>query len=103
MYTYTYDGSQPNGLRKIHEYAPFSETCGYTVFDFNMDGKSEIVYRGTHTLNIVDGSTLTPLSTPIEAFSGTVTEYPVVADVNKDGHAEIIICRGAYRMEVWNR
>jgi|GEM_PF-4984641 len=93
MMSFKYDASAPNHMLLRHNYAPFSETCGYTVFDFNADGKSEIVYRGAYTLSIIDGETLANLCSPIEAFSGTIAEYPVVADVNGDGVAEIVVNR----------
>lgn len=92
MFAYTYDAAYEGNMCKMHEYLPFGETSGYTVFDFNQDGQNEIVYRGTHNLFIADGSTLNNLCSPVTSFSGTQTEYPVVADVDDDGHAEIIVC-----------
>jgi uncharacterized repeat protein (TIGR02543 family) len=65
------------------------------MFDFNQDGKQEIVYRDEQTLRIIDGSTSTPsVLATIENLSGTSAEYPVVADVDGDGHAEITIVGG---------
>lgn len=97
MFAYTYDNSQPNGTRRMHKHVPFAETVGFTVFDFNMDGKSEIVYRGMDELFVADGTTLNYLCTPISIHSQTLTEYPVVADVNGDGVAEIIIANSSDR------
>ncbi len=69
----------------------YSESAGFTVFDFNQDGKSEIVYRGRNNLYILDGTTLNKLCTPQQCLSGTLAEYPIVADVDCDGHADIIV------------
>ena len=58
-------------------------------FDFNLDEIPEIVYRDGYNLNIMDGSNGQVLySYPM--YSGTASEHPIVADVNGDGHAEII-------------
>ena len=95
MLAYTYD-TITSTMRMVRNHAPFGETSGFTVFDFNQDGRNEIVYRGTQQLFIVDGITLDNLNAPVTAYSGTVTEYPVVADVNADGHAEIIVTRAYY-------
>ena len=92
MMAYTYD-TVTSSMRVMHSYAPFGETAGFTVFDFNQDGRNEIVYRGTTQLYIADGVTLANLCPPTTAYSGTITEYPIVADVNADGHAEIIVAR----------
>lgn len=66
-----------------------STTC--TAFDFNYDGTKEIVYRDESALHIFnyDGTTLTQV-TSTTCFSGTVVEYPIIADVDNDGQAEII-------------
>lgn len=66
-----------------------STTC--TAFDFNYDGSKEIVYRDESALRIFnyDGAILTEVATS-PCFSGTVIEYPIVADVDNDGQAEIV-------------
>ncbi|MBT1699905.1 gliding motility-associated C-terminal domain-containing protein [Fulvivirgaceae bacterium PWU4] len=64
-----------------------------TVFDFNNDGASEIVYRDEDYLYIFNGKTGKP-SPPITCISQTTNDYPVVADVDADGATEIcVICR----------
>ena len=93
MMVYTYNPSFPYNMQLLHQHEPFAETAGFTVFDFNQDGQNEIVYRGNMELFIVDGNTLENLCTPITAYSPTITEYPIIADVNADGHAEIIVTR----------
>ncbi len=96
MIAVTYDtssnGADRKNMRIMHQHLPFAETAGFTVFDFNQDGKTEIVYRGQAAgFFIVDGTTLANLSTPItNVHSGTIAEYPLVADVDGDGHADII-------------
>ena len=73
-----------------------------TLFDFNQDGIMEIVYRDEQNLRIINGSGkshLTGMDTiPFydlytkSMSAGTWKEYPVVADVNGDGAAEIVAC-----------
>ena len=73
-----------------------------TLFDFNQDGIKEIVYRDQDNLRIINGSgrshrtgndtiTFYNLYT-LPMYAGTWKEYPVVADVNGDGAAEIVVC-----------
>ena len=73
-----------------------------TLFDFNQDGISEIVYRDMANLRIINGSGKShktgndtipfyDLYTK-SMYAGTWKEYPVVADVNGDGAAEIVVC-----------
>ena len=73
-----------------------------TLFDFNQDGIMEIVYRDQSNLRIINGSgkshqtgndTIPFYNLYTKAMSaGTWKEYPVVADVNNDGQAEIVVC-----------
>lgn len=65
-----------------------SGATGCSAFDFNADGQYELLSRDQQNLRILDGSTGTILaSTP--CTSGTVVEYPVIADINADGQTEI--------------
>lgn len=67
-----------------------SQVTGSTSFDFEGDGTAEIVYRDEMALRIYRGSDGVVLySSPLR--SGTATELPVIADVDADGHAEIVI------------
>jgi hypothetical protein len=66
-----------------------SNRTGSSVFDFQFDGSAEVVYGDELRLwvfNGMDGTVLfqTPKS------SCTWYEYPLVADVDADGHAEIL-------------
>ena len=73
-----------------------------TLFDFNQDGILEIVYRDESNLRIINGSgkshltgndTISFYNLYTKSMSaGTWKEYPVIADVNGDGAAEIVVC-----------
>jgi hypothetical protein len=70
-----------------------SGITGCTLFDFNGDGKSEVVYRDENYLYIingVDGSTFTQQT----CISRTQLEYPIVADVDNDGATELCVTCG---------
>jgi hypothetical protein len=82
---------------------PHKNTSGFsglTLFDFNQDGISELVYRDNFYLHIINGSLKSHITgkdtlvydilPPIDCQSGTASEYPVVADIDGDGHAEIV-------------
>ena len=67
-----------------------SHSTGSTMFDFDRDGTMEIVYRDEISLRIYRGSDGVLLAkTPVG--SSTWTEQPVVADVDNDGHADIVV------------
>jgi len=78
-----------------------SGATGITAFDFNQDGLSELVYRDITNLRIINGSGKSHITgNDTIAFynlfvytstSSTAREYPVVADIDGDGEAEIII------------
>lgn len=66
-----------------------SRVTGSSVFDFNGDGAAEVVYNDECRFRIYDGRNGAVLfSEPSE--SRTRTEYPVIADVDNDGNAEIV-------------
>ena len=81
-----------------------SGMTGVTVFDFNGDNISEIVYRDEDNLRIMYGGNA-PFPTGVdvnrnwETFisgSGTFDEHPVVADIDNDKQAEIILTSYTY-------
>jgi hypothetical protein len=67
-----------------------SQRTGSTLFDFDGNGTVEVVYSEEENLFIYDGPTGMELYR-IQSRSGTRTEYPIVADVNGDGTAEIVV------------
>jgi hypothetical protein len=60
-----------------------------TAFDFLGDGVAEAMYADEATLYVFDGAGKPLLSVP--RSSKTLIEYPVVADVDNDGSAEIVV------------
>ncbi len=66
-----------------------SAATGSSVFDFNGDGRAEVIYNDQYNFRIFDGTTGTILFEQANS-SRTRTEYPVVADVDADGDAEIV-------------
>lgn len=70
-----------------------SLSTGLTSFDFNGDGKPEIIYADEQYVRIyeMDGSANLKVIWQEINPSGTLREYPVVADVNGDGYAELIV------------
>lgn len=93
-----------NGLQTQWQatHADESGQTSMTLFDFNQDGILEIVYRDESNLRIINGSGKSHLTgndtIPFynlytkSMSAGTWKEYPVVADVNGDGAAEIVVC-----------
>jgi hypothetical protein len=82
-----------------------SSVTGSTVFDFEGDGRAEVVYndecylwvyRGTE-----DGEELEVLTT-IPTTSFTATEETLVADVDGDGHAEILMGSNGADPTAWS-
>lgn len=63
---------------------------GSTVFDFQGDGRAEVIYADELAMRIYDGST-GQILTEIPNDSGTGIELPVVADIDQDGQAELIV------------
>jgi hypothetical protein len=83
----------PEGILWAQPSQDQSSNCtGSSVFDFNGDGKAEVVYRDECFVRVYDGKSGTVLySSP--ASSGTGYEYPVIADVDGDFATEIVVPR----------
>lgn len=89
-----FDKNEPGNTKFVQkDNYEFHETNSLTAFDFDQDGKEEVVLRDLTRMVITDINTMEYLSNPITAYSGTAMEYPIVADVDGDGHAEIIVCQ----------
>jgi hypothetical protein len=74
-----------------------SLATGISSFDFNGDGKPEILYGDEEYFRIFEmheGELRVIWSTPNP--SGTLNEYPVVADVDGNGSSEIVVASNNY-------
>lgn len=79
------------------------ETSGHTgctLFDFNGDGKSEIVYRDEQFIYIING-TDGSIYNQQNCVSRTNREYPIVADVDADGSTEMCVPCGFDDNKAW--
>ena len=78
-----------------------SSITGSSVFDFEGDGASEVVYADEYTLWVFDGATGEVLMQQEGHASGTLFEYPLIADVDNDGSTEIIVASNNYSKSGW--
>ena len=63
-----------------------------TLFDFNADGKNELVYTDNRYLRVYDMSTTPPNElSKIDCGEISIMQVPIVADIDNDGSAEIIV------------
>jgi hypothetical protein len=75
-----------------------SAATGSSIFDFNGDGQAEVVYSDEIYFRIYDGKTGDVLFQTCNT-TGTLIEYPLVADVDNDGQADIVVVSNAYAYE----
>lgn len=85
-YVYNADGSR----RWQQNIRDDSQRTGSTFFDLDGDNRVEAIYFDQYYLRVFDGDTGTVLFS-VPNFSVTTQEYPIVADVDSDNHAEIVI------------
>jgi len=74
-----------------------SGVTGSSVFDFEGDGVAEIVYADETTLWVFSGPDGAVKLDSTEHASNTWLEYPVIADVDGDGQAEIVVGHNPYQ------
>ena len=72
-----------------------SAATGSTLFDFDGDGRVEAVYADEVNLHVYDSATGMERFTTCNT-SGTLIEYPLVADVDNDGQADLVVVSNAY-------
>ncbi|MCB9762737.1 MAG: hypothetical protein H6739_23250 [Alphaproteobacteria bacterium] len=71
---------------------------GCSAFDLDGDGSYEFLVADVHTLYVLDGGGSAVLQEPRHE-SGTRNEYPIVADVDSDGNAEIVLATNSRSSE----
>jgi hypothetical protein len=69
----------------------FSGLAGCSGYDMDGDGIYEVLFADEVALRMYDGQTGAVLYESYAHNSGTLFEYPVIADVDKDGSAEIVV------------
>ncbi|MBR4985595.1 MAG: hypothetical protein IKY83_07645 [Proteobacteria bacterium] len=84
---FNYDGTI-KWTRETHDWS--SAKTGSSVFDFDGDGTADVVYADEYFLRVYDGKTSKTVYCKCNT-SGTHWEYPVIADVDNDNHAEIVV------------
>lgn len=78
-----------------------SQRTGSSVFDFEGDGRSEVVYADELTLWVFDGATGEVRLAWEDHASWTLFEYPVIVDVDADGASEIVFMSNDGINEGW--
>ncbi len=66
-----------------------SNITGSSVFDFDGDGRAEVVYNDECYMRVYSGADGTVLA-QVGQNSHTLIEYPLIVDVDADGNAEIV-------------
>lgn len=78
-------------LRWTQEMRDFSGIAGVSGYDIDGDGIYEAIFADEVAFRIYDGATGAVRYENFSHSSGTVWEYPTIADINNDGSAEIVI------------
>ena len=72
-----------------------SQMTGSTVFDFDGDGSAEVLYADEIRVRAYKGAT-GQILWEIPNSSGTTHEYPLVVDIDGDGHADLVTVSNDY-------
>ncbi|WP_309243003.1 choice-of-anchor A family protein [Hyalangium versicolor] len=72
-----------------------SQVTGSSTFDFEGDGRAEVIYGDERRLRVYDGAT-GAIRFDVEHASGTLYENPVIVDVDGDNNAEIVMPSNNY-------
>ena len=78
-----------------------SGNTGSSVFDFEGDGSAEAVYADETKLWAFNGADGAIKLQSSEHSNGTWLEYPAIADVDADDHAEIVVANTSGKMGVY--
>jgi hypothetical protein len=74
-----------------------SGLAGCSGFDMDGDGALEVLFADEVAFRVLDGRTGATRISEESHRSGTVFEYPVPADIDGDGHAELLTTRNDFR------
>ncbi|MFM2245635.1 MAG: hypothetical protein RL071_1709 [Pseudomonadota bacterium] len=85
--------------KPVADYSGLSSCSGY---DVDGDGVYEVLYADEDKLYILDGATGAVHFEDAGHASGTLWEYPSVADTDGDGSAEILISSNNYGYAGWS-
>jgi hypothetical protein len=90
------EGCQAEGLRwlDLSTSDDSSSATGSSVFDFNGDGRAEVIYNDQYYFRVYDGTTGDEVFRHRNS-SRTRTENPTIADVDNDGDVEIVFSANA--------
>lgn len=80
-------------IKQTHDCS--SSGTGSSLFDFNGDGRAEVIYSDEYYLRIYEGATGNELFKTCNT-THTLNEYPVIADVDNDGQADIVVVSNAH-------
>ncbi|TVQ94084.1 MAG: hypothetical protein EA397_02950 [Deltaproteobacteria bacterium] len=78
-----------------------SGLAGCSAYDINADGSYEILFGDEEAFYIFDGKTGQIRHGNLGHASGTIFEYPVIADVDRDGSADVVLASANYRIAGW--
>ncbi len=73
-----------------------SGATGASIFDFDADGVPEVVYVDEVEMIAFNGADGAVKFRSTDHASPTMDDYPVIADVDADGHAEIVVAHGGW-------
>ena len=96
LYALAHDG----GIQWSAAVTDESGATGASIFDFEGDGVPEVVYIDEVQMVAYDGQTGAVKFRSSEHRSATMFDYPVVADADADGHAEILVCHQGFSRAV---
>jgi hypothetical protein len=77
-----------------------SGAAGPVLFDFESDGYPEVLYADEVAIRFFSGLDGSPKYLSMEHSSATGLETPIVADVDGDGHVEIVLGHGGANPQI---
>ncbi len=93
IYVWKYNGTQNLTMLWNYPIQDYDGQCGASgsaAFDFNGNGQYDVVYHDTQYMYVFQGNT-GQLVYQAPRSSYTIFETPVIADVDNDGHADLIM------------